>query len=116
VRRSRPEEIRSFRGLRKDVSRIHMPAGFCQEDMGSNRYKQGSWKRRRGMLHSNVAKQSSAITAIIGMDLPGSDYALLMVEGTNAQGFANVVIQPNTVAPITDGYGVLGYGEGGYGG
>jgi len=67
------------------------------------------------MLHSSVAKQSSAITVLIGMDLPGADYAVLLVEGTNAQGFSNVVVQPNTVAPITGGFGVLGFGEGGFG-
>ena len=93
-----------------------MPAGFAQEDMGSDRYKQGAWRRRRGLKHSNVAKQTSAITALIGMDLPGSDFALLLIEGTNAQGFSGVAVQANTVTTITDGYGVLGFGAGGYGG
>lgn len=115
MRRSETEDVEQFRGVRKDASRTSLPAGFFQEDEGSDRYKRGTWRRRRGMRHSSLAKQTNAVTALIGMDLPGSDFSLLLVEGTNAQGFSNVAIQTDSVVTASSGYGVGLYGSAGYG-
>lgn len=108
-----PETVDSFRGVAQDVPPPKLPDGLFQVDEGSDRFRRGSWRRRRGMRHSSLSKFSSAVTSILGFDLAGPDYGFLVVEGNNVHGFTNVTQQ----ADVTDqdGYGVGGYGDGGYG-
>lgn len=114
MRREGPSGSRSFKGTVLDVARPNLRANEFQEDKGSDRFKKGSWRRRRGMLHSDISAFGSAVTAIIGLDLPGSDFAWVVVEGTNINGNANVGIQTRDTSD-PGGFGEGGFGEGGFG-
>lgn len=105
---------RSFKGVMLDVSRTNLSSNEFQEDQGSDRFKRGSWRRRRGMLHSDLAAFASPVTAIIGLDLPGVDYAWVLVEGQNIQGNANPAVQTRS-SDDPAGFGQGGFGAGGFG-
>lgn len=66
------------------------------------------------MLHSDLAAYSDPVTAIIGIDLPGVDFALVTVEGQNIHGNTNVAAQTRTSSDPA-GFGEGGIGEGGFG-
>lgn len=97
-----------------DVGRTNLSSNEFQTDEGSDRYKRGSWRRRRGMVHSDLPAFSNPVTAIIGIDLPGVDYALLTVDGQNIQGNQNTAAQTRT-SDDPAGFGEAGFGVGGFG-
>lgn len=106
------EGARQWSGVNRHAAKINLPSKLFQIDHGSDRYRPGSWRRRRGMRHTSLPKYGSAVTTIIGLDLPGVDLALLVAEGANAQGNLNVVEQ---TVPAAGGFGVDGFGTGGFG-
>lgn len=104
-----------FGGVAKDVVPTALPPGLYQEDHGGDRFLRGSWRRRRGMLRSSLAQADDAVVAILGFELPGGDYALLWVEGTNVHGDLNVTDQDLEVSDAEGGFGETEFGEGGFG-
>ena len=90
-------------GVAYDVEKAKIPPGYFQLDEGGDRFKRGTWKRRRGMRHTDIAKVSSAVEAIIGFEMPGTDFALMFVEGANVRGETNVDTQTDTVTQ--EGFG-----------
>jgi hypothetical protein len=103
------EEIHEFGGEARDVSPQVLPPNLFQVDHGGDRYFRGSWRRRRGMLHTDMAKFTGAVTSILGFEMAGEDFAVLIVEGSNVQGVLNVVDQDYT---IPSGFGETNFGEG----
>lgn len=85
--------IQEFRGVALDVHRTSLPGGWFQQDVGGDRYKNGSWRRRRGMRHTNVDKKAAALTTLIGFEVAGSGFATLMVAGVQAHGHPDVAEQ-----------------------
>jgi hypothetical protein len=90
---TKPEVNTEFLGVATDFAPSRLPLGLFQQDQGGDRFKIGSWKRRRGMRRSDVATRSSAIVTLIGFEVSGGDFALLEVEGVNVQGATNVAQQ-----------------------
>lgn len=82
-----------FSGVRKDFAPSKLPPGAFQEDQGGDRYQSGSWRRRRGMRHTDQAKLTAAVVTLIGFEMPGGDFALVAAEGVNVHGFTNVAQQ-----------------------
>lgn len=107
------KSVRDFRGTAKDVHRARLDQGYFQDDEGGDRFERGTWKVRRGMRHTSVPRLDSAITSIIGFELPGGDFGLVVVEGVNGHAFVNVTEQPDTTG--AGGFGVGGFGVGGFG-
>ena len=96
--KSPDEAITDFQGIAKDVAPAKLPPQLFQEDKGGDRTRRGSWKRRRGFLHTNAPVVSSPITCITGFHIPFS-YGYIIVEGTNIQGTTGVDIQTDD-APL----------------
>ncbi len=106
--------ISQFNGVKLDAARAKLPAGFFQADEGGDRHDQGMWKRRRGMRRTSIAKQTSAVTSIIGFELAGTGFGVVLAEGTNLHGFTGVT-QLVDSTPNSGGFGVGGFGVGGFG-
>ena len=96
--KSPDEAITDFQGIAKDIAPAKLPPQFFQEDLGGDRTRRGSWKRRRGLLHSDTPAVASAITCITGFHMPFS-YGYIVAEGTNIQGTTGIDIQSD-VAPL----------------
>ena len=90
--KSPDEAITDFQGIAKDIAPAKLPPQLFQEDLGGDRTKRGSWKRRRGFLHANVAKMTDAITCIAGFHMPFT-YGYIMAEGTTINGTTNMDVQ-----------------------
>jgi hypothetical protein len=93
-----------FQGVMTDVDKSKLPPGYFQVDEGGDRYNRGSWRRRRGMVHTDIAKVAAPVTFILGFEMPGTDFALMFVEGTNVRGETNTAQQTYT-SPGAGGYG-----------
>lgn len=102
------EEINQFDGVAQDAAPSALPPNLFQEDQGGDRYFRGQWRRRKGMLHTTMSKFSSPVTSLIGFEMPGEDFAIVVVEGTNVHGNLNVTEQDYT---IPDGWGETSFGE-----
>lgn len=113
--REQQDGVAEFGGIAKDVAPSALPPGLFQTDQGGDRYFRGAWARRKGMLHSELAKFDGAVVALLGFELPGGDYALLTVEGTNVHGDTNVDVQDYDTDDDTGGFGETSFGEGGFG-
>jgi len=85
--------ITQFDGIALDIHRSSLPDGKFQTDTGGDPFKRGSWKRRRGMRHTDIAKASGGVATLIGFQMPGNEFALLVVDGANANGFVGVAEQ-----------------------
>lgn len=107
------DRLDDFAGVAKDSAATALPPNLFQTDHGSSRFFRGTWSRRKGMLHSSLGKADNAVTSLLGFELPGGDYALAWVEGTNVHGDLNVDVQDNTAAP--SGFGEDSFGEEGFG-
>lgn len=79
-----------FKGVQRDCAPHAVDPGFFQEDQGGDRFFRGVWRRRRGMLRSDLAKFSAVPRTVISFETPGEDFAMVIVEGVNIQGFTNV--------------------------
>lgn len=83
-------KIDAFQGEVRDIpSRSLEPTQF-QEDKGSDRFETSRWVRRRGMRHTNTLKFSNPICGILGFDLPGINFAQIIVSGANVYGVRNI--------------------------
>lgn len=82
-----------FNGVMKDTAPHKIPPGFFLEDQGGDRYFRGVWRRRRGMLHSNLSALSGVPQTILSFETPGEDFAMLIVSGADVHGFTNVTEQ-----------------------
>lgn len=108
----KPDGSFDFKGEMRDTSPQILPPGLYQIDSGGDRFMRGTWRRRRGMLHSDVAKMVSPVTTILGFELPGEDFAFALCEGTNIQGFANTTEQTyGTSGSGGEGWGDTEFGE-----
>ena len=96
---SRPESINDFQGIAKDIAPAKLPPQFFQEDLGGDRTRRGSWKRRRGFIHTNAPKVSNPVTCITGFHMPFS-HGYIIAEGTSLQGTTNMGIQDDTTALV----------------
>lgn len=104
-----------FNGVALDAHPAKLGDGLFQVDEGGDRSDRGVWRVRRGYRHTTIPKQSAAITSIIGFELPGSGFGVVVVAGTSAFGFTGVAQQGDTVVSGT-GFGEGGFGDGGFGG
>ena len=94
--KSPDEAITDFQGIAKDIAPAKLPPQFFQEDLGGDRTRRGSWKRRRGLIHTDAPKTDNAITCISGFSMPFS-YGYIAVEGVEINGTTNLGIQDDTV-------------------
>lgn len=79
-----------FLGVNKNVPPQRMAEGMFQEDVGGDRYRLGSWRRRRGFRHTDRIGLSDPIDSMIGFEMPGGDFAMVVVNGSTIYGFVNV--------------------------
>lgn len=105
-------EITQFGGVSLDAHRARLQPGLFQVDQNGDRDKQGSWRRRRGRLHTTAPKQASAVQTLIGFELPGADFGLVIVAGAVAAGETNVTQRTDFVS----GHGVDTHGNLAHGG
>ena len=84
-------KVNRFRGQRDATAGAGIEANEFQIDAGSDRYKKGSWARRRGMARAATEKLDGPVTSILGWDLPGVEFAYLVVAGTEIHGFSSVL-------------------------
>lgn len=103
-------ELTEFGGTNEQIAAPKLPDSLYQIDEGGDRYRTGSWRRRRGMLRSGIATFSSAVRFMIGFNLQGGGTALLIVEGANAHGEAGIAAQ-ELEEVSGDGFGEGGFGE-----
>ena len=82
--------IDKFLGEVHDVPRQALEADEFQEDKGGQRYDTLRWKRRKGMRHTDTLVFSSAISTVFGFDLPGTDFAQIIIDGANIYGIRNI--------------------------
>jgi len=103
----------TFEGQANDAHRARLAPGQWQEDKGGDRFERGTWKRRRGYLHTDVAGVSNAITSIVGFEIPGGSFGVAFVASTSIYGATGVAQQ--TYSNADAGFGEGGFGEGGFG-
>lgn len=90
------ERENGFNGLAADTAPHAVPEGYFQIDAGGDRYFRGVWRKRRGMVRTNLAKFSSTPVAVLsfkadGTDFAsGSDYAMMFAAGTHIYGTTTV--------------------------
>lgn len=101
--RSDIESVNDFRGIAKNVAPAKMPPQLFQEDVGGDRTRQGSWKRRRGIAHTTINKKAAAITCLSGFSIPGISKGYLVCEGTNIHGYVDVEQQSDLLTPAGAG-------------
>jgi len=82
--------IDQFGGVRTSVFAPKLQNHEFQIDQGGDHFEASRWSRRRGMRHTNTLQLGGAITAILGFDLPGKDFATIVVSGTTIYGFLNI--------------------------
>jgi hypothetical protein len=105
-----------FRGCVTNAAPAKLPPGAFQTDQGGERFRVGVWRRRRGMLHTSLAQHDEAVTTLLGFELPGGTFALMVGEGANAHGFTDVTEQDWTAAAASGGgFGEAEFGEGEFG-
>lgn len=107
------ERIERFNGVARDVHRARLPADLFQVDQNSDRFEAGTWRPRRGYVHTTVPELNGPITSLMGFAIPGGEFGLLVISGTEAHGFTGV----SAAAGGADegDYGEGGEGEGGFG-
>lgn len=80
-----------FNGVAKDTAPHKIPPGLFMEDQGGDRYFRGVWRKRRGMLRSDLARITTAVPlTILGFETPGEDFAMIIAGGAYVYGFTNV--------------------------
>jgi hypothetical protein len=85
--------ITEFNGIALDIHKSSLPDGKFQVDQGGDPFRKGSWKRRRGMRHTDIAKASSGVDTLLGFAMPGGQFALMVVNGANCNGFVGTAEQ-----------------------
>lgn len=79
-----------FNGVQRDCAPHAVQKGFYQEDQGGDRFFRGVWRRRRGMLRTDLAKFSGVPRTVITFEIPGGGIAMVICEGVNVHGFTSV--------------------------
>jgi len=95
--KSKPESINDFQGIAKDIAPAKLPTQLFQEDVGGDRTKRGSWKRRRGMKHVNVTKLSGPVRCITGFHMPFS-HGYLFTDGQYIRGTMDINVQDDSTS------------------
>jgi len=101
--KSRIERIDDFGGITKDIAPAKLPNQLFQEDVGGDRTRRGSWKRRRGFAHTTIPKTGSAVTCLAGFSIPGISKGYMVCEGTNVHGYVDVEQQSDVITPAGAG-------------
>jgi len=91
--RTSGQRITEFNGVKLDVHRSSLSDGKFQADNGGDPKKKGSWSRRRGMRHTDIAKATNGIDTLLGFATADGVFALLVVDGANVNGFTGVAEQ-----------------------
>lgn len=110
------DAVDQFQGVSLSTPRGVLGQGLFQADVGGDRFKRGSWRRRRGSRHTDVAKKDNAITAILGFEFAGAGFAVVLVEGVKAHGHTDAaeqswVIPAAGIGEYGESYGDEPYGE-----
>jgi len=82
--------VEGFDGVALQVPRAALAPTLFQADVGGDHLKRGSWKRRRGMRHTDVGKKTAAIVSVHGFEFAGLGFGVLLVAGTEAHGHVDV--------------------------
>ena len=100
--KSPDEAITDFQGIAKDIAPAKLPPQLFQEDLGGDRTRRGSWKRRRGLKHTNSPKQVLPVTCITGFHMPFSHGYIIATTGAVSvtNGTTNLGIQDDTTALV----------------
>lgn len=101
--RSEIESVTDFGGIAKNIAPAKMPPQLFQEDVGGDRTRRGSWKRRRGIAHTTISKKAGVITCLSGFSIPGISKGYLVCEGTNIHGYVDVEQQSDLLTPVNAG-------------
>ena len=83
-------KIDEFAGIRTGVFAPKLKNSEFQIDQGGDRFETSRWRRRRGMRHTNTLQFPAEITALLGFDLPGQDFATIVVSGGIIYGLNNI--------------------------
>jgi hypothetical protein len=89
---SEPRLGDAFFGVANDTAPLALPPGYYQTDNGGDRLYRGVWRKRRGLLRTNLDKITSTPVAVLGFRAPGtdfstgSDFAMLIAAGTHIYG------------------------------
>lgn len=83
-------QIENFEGIVLNVHRARLKPQFFQIDDNGDRTSRGSWKPRRGLAHSNVAKDGADIDSIYGFRAADGCYVLLYTTDDVVVGVADV--------------------------
>lgn len=108
---SRLERTSEFQGRAGDAHRSKLPPGVFQEDVNGDRFSQGSWKRRRGMIHADIPVLTTVSETIFGFEIPGGEYGLVFGGTTVVQGAVGVGEQTFPPPPPDEGDEMGGFGE-----
>lgn len=87
------QRITEFDGVKLDVHRSSLPPGKFQADNGGDPKKKGSWSRRRGMRHTDIAAAAGGVDTLLGFSTADGSFALIVVDGANANGFTGTAEQ-----------------------
>ena len=87
------ERIDQFLGLDTSAPKQKLRPGKFQVDSSGDRSAPGSWRPRLGRVHSTVAQVPNGVNSLMGFDLPGPDFALILIEGGTVHGRINIVEQ-----------------------
>ena len=101
--KSPTEAVNDFGGVVKNIAPAKMPPQLFQEDVGGDRTRQGSWKRRRGIAHTTIEKTDLPVTCIAGFSIPGISKGYMVCEGTNVFGYVDVEQQSDLLTPADAG-------------
>lgn len=83
-------KVTDYQGQNTTTPGPKLQPSVFQEDKGSDRFHRKAWRRRRGMRHTDVAKQTSTIVGLLGFQLSSGEYATVLVSGAEVHGFAGV--------------------------
>lgn len=80
-----------FKGVQNNTAAHKIQRGFYQTDQGGDRSFQGVWRRRRGLLRSDLARITTAAPdSLLGFEETGEDFCMLISGGAYIYGFTNV--------------------------
>lgn len=86
--------VSEFKGTVTQSPAAGIKPDESQVDEGSDRFHRGSWRRRRGIRRALNEKLDAPITALLGWDLPGVEYAYVVVSGGEVHGYSTLLPDP----------------------
>lgn len=114
MRKAETQGAARFDGVALNVARTALPGNLFQADEGGDGTQVGSWRRRRGMLRSNLPTLTGTPGTLIGFQTPGGEFVLAVAHGSTISGFSGVASQDFT-PPAAAGFGQSGFGEEAFG-